>query len=171
MLVLMNEIFILKSTVMFFSLIFNFMPLQNKCCPWRSTSRLPLLAELKSKKKKLFTRLNFFNVCVFAWYLRFIIKDCSSLRFRESTSITLHNGVSEHHDSWKTKMLDHGATKIIPPLPQLPVQIQCIKCIYVKHFSFFLYLYVRASTQVCTGAVVKQIHKDKHQAGALIGVP
>ena len=58
-----------------------------------------------------------------------------------------------------------------PPLPQLPVQIQCIKCIYVKRFSFFLYLYVRASTQVCTGAVVKQIHKDKHQAGALIGVP
>ena len=58
-----------------------------------------------------------------------------------------------------------------PPLPQLPVQIQCIKCIYVKHFSFFLYLYVGVSTQVCTGAVVKQIHKDKHQAGALIMVP
>ena len=38
--------------------------------------------------------------------------------------------------------------------------------------TFFLYLYVRVSaTQVCTGAVVRQTHKDKHQAGALIGVP
>ena len=51
MLVLMNEIFILKSTVIFFSLIFNFMPLQNKCCTGRSTLRLPLLAERKKQKK------------------------------------------------------------------------------------------------------------------------
>ena len=164
MLLLMNEIFILKGTVMFFSLIFDFMPLQNKCYTWRSTSRLPLLAE-KKKSKKLFKWLNFFNLCVFTWYSRFIIKDCRSLRFRESTSITLHNVVSEHHVG------SRGNKNNPAPPPPLPVQIQCIKCIYVKHFSFFLYLYVRASTQVCTGAVVQQIHKGKRQAGALIGVP
>ena len=54
-----NELFL-------FGLIFNFMPLQDICCTWRSTSRLPLLAEKKSKKETVYLKwLNFFNVCVF----------------------------------------------------------------------------------------------------------
>ena len=90
-------------------------------------------------------------------YSQLTIKDCSSSRFRESTSITVHNGFSAHHDSLTTKMLDHGVTKkklpptAPPPFP-FPFQIQRIgKYIY----TFFLYLYVRLSTQVCARTVVR----------------
>ena len=104
-------------------------------------------------------------------YSRFTIKDCSSSRLRGSTSITsitIHNGFSAHHDSWITKMFHHGVTKTNISSPT-----HCSNAAYGQtHFkTFFLYLYVRASTQVCTRAAVRQIHKDKHQAGALIGVP
>ena len=143
------------------------MPLQNICCTWRSTSHLPLLA-LKKKAK------NFKSDLIFSRYVysRFTIKDCSSSRFRESTSITsitIHNGFSAHHDSWITKMFHHGVTKtnISSPTP-------CSNAAYGQTYfkTFFLYLYVRVSaTQVCTRAVVRKIHKDKHQVGALIGVP
>ena len=73
-------------------------------------------------------------------YSRFIIKDCSSLRFRESTSITIHNGFSAHHDSWMTKMFHHGVkkTKISSPTP-------CSKTAYGQTYfkTFLLDLYVQ----------------------------
>ena len=96
---------------------------------------LALARRKKKVTKKLFKWLNFFNVCVFTWYSRFIIKDCSSLHFRESTSITLHNGVSEHHDSWTTKTLDQGATKIIPPPSLFKYSVLNVYMLNIFHFS------------------------------------
>ena len=62
------------------------------------------------------------------------------------TTVFQHNTINRHQ-----KLLDHGVTKISFPNP-LPFQIQRIgKYIY----TFFLYLYVRLSTQVCTRAVVR----------------
>ena len=141
----------------FVSLIFNFMPLQNICCTCRSNSRSPLLPEKKAKTLSL-------NICVFTIHW---IKDidCSSSRFRESTSITIPNGFWTFYDSWTTKMLDRRVS-----FPPLPVQIQLVYEQTSFDFSC-IWVYVRVSTQVCTRAVVTQIHKDKHQAGALIGVP
>ena len=113
-------------------------------------------------KKKAKTKS--FIICVFTIHW---IKDidCSSSRFRESTSIKIPNGFSTFYDSWTTKMLDRRVS-----FPPLPVQIQLVYGQTSFDFSC-IWVYVRVCTQVCTRAVVTQIHKGKHQAGALIGVP
>ena len=141
------------------------MPSQKKTVALDAQLRAsPCSLKKKQNKKTLYIKSDLISSKYV--YSQLTIKDCSSSRFRESTSITVHNGFSAHPDSLTTKMLDHGVTKKgSPPFP-FPVQIQRVgKYIY----TFFLYLYVRLSTQVCTRTVVRQIHKDKHQAEALIG--
>ena len=123
-------------------LIFNLMLLQNICCTWRSTSRLLLLAEkIKQNKENCLSDLT----SLMYVYSRFKIKDCSSSRLRESTSITsitIHNGFSAHHDSWITKMFHHRVTKtnISSPTP-------CSNAAYGQTYfkTCFLHLYVRVS--------------------------
>ena len=147
----MNEIFILTGYV--FLVLFLILCLHKKnCCTWRSTSRLPLLAEKKQNKKTLFIKSDLISSKYV--YSQLTIKDCSSSRFRESTSITVHNGFSAHHDSLTTKMLDHGVTKKSSPHPPFPFPVQ-IQRIGKYIYTFFLYLYVRLSTQVCTRTVVR----------------
>ena len=134
------------------------MPSQKKTVALDAQLRAyPFSLKKKQNKKTLYIKSDLISSKYV--YSQLTIKDCSSSRFRESTSITVHNGFSAHHDSLTTKMLDHGVTKKgsphpptpPPPFP-FPVQIQRIgKYIY----TFFLYLYVRLSTQVCTRTVVR----------------
>ena len=67
-------------------------------------------------KKKAKTKS--FIICVFTIHW---IKDidCSSSRFRESTSMTIPNGFSTFYDLWTTKMLDRRVS--FPPLPVHPL--------------------------------------------------
>ena len=153
----MNEIFILTGYV--FLVLFLILCLHKKKTVALDAQLRASPCSLKKKqnKKTLFIKSDLISSKYV--YSQLTIKDCSSSRFRESTSITVHNGFSAHHDSLTTQMLDHGVTKKgsphpptpPPPFP-FPVQIQRIgKYIY----TFFLYLYVRLSTQVCTRTVVR----------------
>ena len=69
-------------------------------------------------------------------YSQLTIKDCSSSRFRESTSITVHNGFTAHHDSLTTKMLDHGVSKKGSPHP-LP-----LPCSNTAYWQIYLYVFL-----------------------------
>ena len=150
----MNEIFILTGYV--FLVLFLILCLYKIYVALDAQLRAsPCSLKKKQNKKTLYIKSDLISSKYV--YSQLTIKDCSSSRFRESTSITVHNGFSAHHDSLTTKMLDHGVTKKgsppqpPPPFP-FPVQIQRIgKYIY----TFFLYLYVRLSTQVCTRTVLR----------------
>ena len=151
--VTLNEWDIHINGLCFFSLVFNFMPSQKKTVALDAQLRAcPCSLKKKQNKKTLLIKSDLISSKYV--YSQLTIKDCSSSRFRESTSITRHNGFSAHHDSLTTKMLDHGVTKKSSPHPPFPFPVQ-IQRIGKYIYTFFLYLYVRLSTQVCTRTVVR----------------
>ena len=95
------------------------MPSQKKTVALDAQLRAcPCSLKKKQNKKTLYIKSDLISSKYV--YSQLTIKDCSSSRFRESTSITVHNGFSAHHDSLTTKMLDHGVTKKGSPHPPLP---------------------------------------------------
>ena len=96
------------------------MPSQKKTVALDAQLRAsPCSLKKKQNKKTLYIKSDLISSKYV--YSQLTIKDCSSSRFRESTSITVHNGFSAHHDSLTTKMLDHGVTKkSSPPTPPPP---------------------------------------------------
>ena len=96
------------------------MPSQKKTVALDAQLRAsPCSLKKKQNKKTLYIKSDLISSKYV--YSQLTIKDCSSSRFRESTSITVHNGFSAHHDSLTTKMLDHGVTKKgSPPQPPPP---------------------------------------------------
>ena len=96
------------------------MPSQKKTVALDAQFRAsPCSLKKKQNKKTLYIKSDLISSKYV--YSQLTIKDCSSSRFRESTSITVHNGFSAHHDSLTTKMLDHGVTKKgSPPHPPPP---------------------------------------------------
>ena len=96
------------------------MPSQKKTVALDAQLRAsPCSLKKKQNKKTLYIKSDLISSKYV--YSQLTIKDCSSSRFRESTSITVHNGFSAHHDSLTTKMLDHGVTKKgSPPQPTPP---------------------------------------------------
>ena len=129
------------------------MPSQKKTVALDAQLRAsPCSLKKKQNKKTLYIKSDLISSKYV--YSQLTIKDCSSSRFRESTLITVHNGFSAHHDSLTTKMLDHGVTKKSSPHPPFPFPVQ-IQRIGKYIYTFFLYLYFRLSTQVCTRTVVR----------------
>ena len=106
----------------------------------------PCSLKKKQNKKTLYIKSDLISSKYV--YSQLTIKDCSSSRFWESTSITVHNGFSAHHDSLTTKMLDHGVTKkgspTPPPSPPSPslFKYSVLANIFIRFSCICMFVYL-----------------------------
>ena len=118
------------------------MPSQKKTVALDAQLRAsPCSLKTKQNKKTLYIKRDLISSKYV--YSQLTIKDCSSSRFRESTSITVHNGFSAHHDSLATKMLDHGVTKkgSPPPSPSL-FKYSVLANIFIRFSCICMFVYL-----------------------------
>ena len=117
------------------------MPSQKKTVALDAQLRAcPCSLKKKQNKKTLYIKSDLISSKYV--YSQLTIKDCSSSRFRESTSITVHNGFSAHHDSLTTKMLDHGVTKKgSPPSPSL-FKYSVLANIFIRFSCICMFVYL-----------------------------
>ena len=124
------------------------MPSQKKTVALDAQLRAsPCSLKKKQNKKTLYIKSDLISSKYV--YSQLTIKDCSSSRFRESTSITVHNGFSAHHDSLTTKMLDHGVTKkgsppTAPPPPPSPslFKYRVLANIFIRFSCICMFVYL-----------------------------
>ena len=147
----MNEIFILTGYV--FLVLFLILCLYKIYVALDAQLRAsPCSLKKKQNKKTLYIKSDLISSKYV--YSQLTIKDCSSSRFRESTSITRHNGFSAHHDSLTTKMLDHGVTKkSSPPHPPPPLPLPCSNTAY---WQIYLYVFL---VSVCS-SIYPGLHQN-----------
>ena len=119
------------------------MPSQKKTVALDAQLRAsPCSLKKKQNKKTLYIKSDFISSKYV--YSQLTIKDCSSSRFRESTSITVHNGFSAHPDSLTTKMLDHGVTKkkLPPSLPPSLFKYSVLANIFIRFSCICMFVYL-----------------------------
>ena len=131
------------------------MPSQKKTVALDAQLRAsPCSLKKKQNKKTLFIKSDLISSKYV--YSQLTIKDCSSSRFRESTSITVHDGFSAHHDSLTTKMLDHGVTKkgSRRPLP--------LPCSNTAYWQIYLYVFL---VSVCS-SIYPGLHQNSSKVNS-----
>ena len=137
------------------------MPSQKKTVALDAQLRAsPCSLKKKQNKKTLFIKSDLISSKYV--YSQLTIKDCSSSRFRESTSITVHNGFSAHHDSLTTKMLDHGVTKKGSPHPPTPPPPLPLPCSNTAYWQIYLYVFL---VSVCS-SIYPGLHQNSSKVNS-----
>ena len=142
------------------------MPSQKKTVALDAQLRAyPFSLKKKQNKKTLYIKSDLISSKYV--YSQLTIKDCSSSRFRESTSITVHNGFSAHHDSLTTKMLDHGVTKKgspphPPPPPPPPPPPLPLPCSNTAYWQIYLYVFL---VSVCS-SIYPGLHQNSSKVNS-----
>ena len=130
------------------------MPSQKKTVALDAQLRAcPCSLKKKQNKKTLYIKSDLISSKYV--YSQLTIKDCSSSRFRQSTSITVHNGFSAHPDSLTTKMLDHEVTKKgSPPIP--------LPCSNTAYWQIYLYVFL---VSVCS-SIYPGLHQNSSKVNS-----